>query len=428
MRNYARDLSAYTLGYIHRGHRGGFTAVKAARGVDNSFQNFMKRKGVSKKSPASKRKAFSKSKLKRTAGKTRRTLFKSKRSYPKLRSASSRQLEISQHNDLSSKSFTVGRHHSRGKGVGRYLFSESWDIINADENEGQQSISSGKYLMTTQQLFGQSLTTTRVNLDKWAISPYQMNPYVSTNTTGYFPYQVDAANVANDSFHIQSLNAKFSMVGLSSIPMKVKIYWLMYKRHSIQTPYQVWNDAINYESMAGTTYAPTGQTTTTTAAAGKPTPFVVGQDPFRHKMFRQNFKAIHTETFVLQPGDQRHFDGHFNVNKTITEQYMRQLNSAGTTFIGGITIVPFVIAHGGLVHIKDTDTSEVTYGRISYGLVSNNIYTFKAVRADRVSTIRHFSGMVEAASTSHAGLGLTTPIKEFVVNDTDDAAQNLIIA
>lgn len=436
LRKFTRNASAYALGYIHAGHRGGYVAYKAASAFDNSLPKSSTMTPVPRKhksrTPRTPRAVRYTKKFKKhpSAWKSsRKTLFQGKRFAPFSNVYAAKTQDISQHNDLSSKSkrIVLRKGKRSNKLIGRYLYSENYDTTVDGENEGKQSVCLGKYLMTTVQLVGGQSSNLIASTTTWGVDPYQMNPYVNSAAGAY--WSTTPALAYDDQFHIDSCNAKFSIVSFSAIPQRVKIYWLMYKKNcgSTRTPDQIWTDCIDAEALGSTAYVPPTVETATTATAGKPDAYTVGQDPFRHKTFRSYFKKLHAEEFSLQPGDQRHFNIHLDINKTINQLAVRELQVSNNYFMGGVTIVPMIIAWGGLVHIKDTTTVGVTYGRHSYGVVSNNIYSFKGVKMDRVSTIRHFNGMVIGNSGTHEVLASQT-VREGMIDDTDDPQANMYLS
>lgn len=436
LRKYTRNASAYALGYIHAGHRGGYVAYKVASAFDNSLPKSKSMTPIlrnrKRKLPHS---GFTPIRYHNKKGKksVRRLLWTKKgakgKKFGPFSNVYSKAQDISQHNDLSSKSVRIVIRKSKGRSnklIGRYLYSENYDTTIDGENEGKQSVCLGKYLMTTLQMVGGQSSNLVASATTWGVDPYQMNPYVNSAAGAY--WSTTPALAYEDQFHIDTCNAKFSIVSFSAIPQRVKIYWLMYKKNcgSSRTPDTVWQDCIDAEALGSTAYIPPTVETATTSTAGKPDPYTVGQDPFRHKTFRNYFKKMHAEEFSLQPGDQRHFNLHLDINKTIKQLDVRELQVSNNYFMGGVTIVPMVIAWGGLVHIKDTATFGVTYGRHSYGVVSNNIYSFKGVKMDRVSTIRHFNGMVIGDSTTHTA-AVGTTLREGYIDNTDDVAGNILL-
>lgn len=427
-RNFARNTAAYTSGYILGGHAGGFAAYKGAEYLDNSLQKMRQTRSQSKRTPTFRsKKGISgggkkriKQVTKKRMGSTPKTLFKKKpRMYKK------DPLDVSGHNDMAMHKFPIVIRKPKGKkvGVGRYLYQETWDGFSTTL-EGKQILKICKYFATSQQLLGDTLTLDRTEKDSWAINPCALNPYQNiTNPTAYPSYQT-----TNDSFYLKSIKAQLAVVSTCTIPQKVKVMWLMYKKNCNMNPQQLWDAAILYEGMGASAVTfpsnPTVQLTSAYTSTGQAPAEFIEQSPFQFKMFRQYFKLLHKEEFCLQPGDQRHFEADIQINKRFDIPYIRSMkNTSSDQFLGGITVVPVILHYGGLVQIQKSSTLDTTYGIADIGIMQNNTYNFQAVKADRLSANKTFVGHVSAV-TADLDLISTTTTREFTVNVVDAAAAN----
>lgn len=438
LRKYARNASAYATGYILGGHVGGFAAYKGAEYLDNSLSKMQKTRSQSKRTPtrrtlkgrSGKGAKRIKNVSKKRMGSTAKRLFKKARPNPR-----GDPLEISGHNDMSKKRFSIimsRKKPLRGKYVGRYLFQETWDGYSST-TEGKQTTLICKNLMTSQQLLGSTLMVNRDEVGSWAIAPQILNPYANITNTATFP----GGGTANDSFFIETIKAQLAVISTCTIPQKLKIMWLMYKKNSNQDPKAIWDAAITYESMGESAIAFPNLPTAVnlSGAGGTTTPFYPGiatkdfveSNPFSLKMFKQYFKLLHLENFVLQPGDQRHFEALINVQKRFDIPYIRSMkNSSDDQYLGGITVIPIIVSYGGLVEIQKSSKIDITYGRGAFGILQNNLYKFKAVKADRLSSQTTFAGHPSTNAGSDLDPASSTTTKEFTVNVTDTATYNIL--
>jgi len=425
LRGYARNASAYTLGYIYGGHAGGFAAYKGAKYIDNSLQKMGKRKSVFKPRPKGKsNKWIKKPTLKRKGDVMLKDGGRKRRKIANPRTGGGDKLEISGHNDMVFHKFSIWlrKASKRGLHVGRYAYQETWDGLSVTE-EGKQYSKVCKMFMTAQQLLGSVLAANRLETESWGCDPCALNPYSTITNTGIYP----SGQTANDAFYLESIRAQLSVVSTCTIPQKIKIMWLMYKVNSNQTPTAVWDSSINYEAMGQASIVyPSNPTIGLTAGGQAPKEFVE-QSPFMFKNFRKHFKLLHQEQFVLQPGDQRQYEAFIQVNKRFDIPYIRTIkNATGDQYLGGITVVPMIIHYGGLVQIQKAGTLDTTYGIADIGIMQNNRYTFRAVKADRISTNKTFVGHVSAVTADLDPISTTTT-REFTVNVVDAAAANISI-
>jgi len=434
-RNYARNAAAYTTGYILGGHVGGFAAYKGAEYLDNSFPKMATTRQQRRRTPRGAKRYIAANKVgsgslkrkrtrnvsKKRMGNTPRTLFKKTKIAHAPRGD---MLEISGHNDMSMHKFNVSVRapKARDKGVGRYIYHETFDGLSATL-EGQQVTYICKNFMTSQQLLGLTVATDRRDKEAWACDPCALNPYQNITTVGTYT----GGQTANDSFYLQSLTAQLAVVSTCTIPQKIKIMWLMYKKNSNQSVTSIWDASITYESMGQTALTYPANPTVLNPTPGTATKDFIESNPFSMKMFKQYFKLLHKEEFCLQPGDQRHFQATFGINKRFDIPYLRSMkNTSADQYLGGITIVPVIIHYGGLVQIQKSGVLDTTYGIADLGVMQNNKYIFRAVKADRLSVSRTYAGHVSAVTGDLDPISTTTT-REFTVNVVDAAAPNISI-
>jgi len=351
----------------------------------------------------------------RTWAKRKRT---KKRKYHKTKS-------VGQHNSMSVSGFLIDLSRKRkcvGKGSGRY--HETWDYVfpTTGNTEGLEAIEQFKKCFTYNQLIGVT-SNERSAVDYWGCEPTSLNPYEYSDpsrTGSYFNVQV----YDNDKYSIKGCKQVLSVLNLSTIAAKCKIYWLLHKHDSQYDPTEVWQ-----QCLADTRYGQQSQTYAATAldptvTAGQPVYNNLGQDPFQCPAFRQMFKLLHREDFVLQPGETHEISGYIKMNRIIDKVRIKQekpgykISSTDLTpmYVGGLTITPLILYEGALVHIEDENLEEITTGRCKLGAFIENEYVFKFLPSNRLSTQRNFAGNVIQGSHSAP---VDTVINEGIINDLD---------
>lgn len=332
---------------------------------------------------------------------------------------------VGQHNSMSVSGFLIDLSRKRkcvGKGSGKY--HETWNYVfpSSGNTEGLDAVEQFKKSFTYNQLVGIT-SVVRNDVDHWACEPTSLNPYEYSDPSGtgsYFNTQV----YDNDKYSIKGVKQVLSVLNLSTIAAKCKIYWLLHKHDSQYDPEQVWQQCLADAQYGQAAQVTAASTLTVNATAGQPQYLNLGQDPFQCPGFRQMFKLLHREDFVLQPGETHEISGYIKMNRVIDKIRIKQekpgyqISSTNATpmYIGGLTITPFLIYEGALVHIEDSSTEEITTGRCKLGAFVENEYIFKFLPTNRLATQRNFAGNVIQGSHSAP---VDTTINEGIINDLD---------
>nr|WAE43071.1 MAG: capsid protein [Cressdnaviricota sp.] len=336
--------------------------------------------------------------------------------YLKIGATQNRMAEISQHNDMSYKNLRIvlnaPKHHKNLRG--RYQYSHTWDFINTTGNEGSQNTDECKKMLTLNQITG-VITTTRLDTISWGVDPIYLNPFVLSDTAStYFTGQ---QAYKEDRFHLETVNQKLQLLSLSSIPIKARVYWLQYKIDSDKSVSTIWAELLSAETMGQSgTVTPAQYTTTLVSTPGMCTINTLGLNPMTTPGFKKAFKMLNAQTIVLQPGDQKYFNVHFDIHKTFQRAVFLESKAQ---FKKNLTIVPFIIHNGGLVSITDSGgRSEVTTGTTKLGIFVQETFKFRALSPTRISTDRWYQGHVVNAAGDHAVMTSDTS-REYQENDTD---------
>lgn len=343
----------------------------------------VRKRAVSKSAPKKKFKLAQKTKGKKPPSYTKTMTVKK----------STNLQDISQHNDLSERriSLSYPRGSFRFKSLGHYFYQDSFQKVISGPI-GDQQVAVLKGTMTYNQLAG---VTSNVIADenKWQSDPMLLNPFVNVQqASSYFPGPLPVY-AANDRFAVKSISVSLSMLSMEKIAQKVTVMFMLCRHNTTVPPNTQWVQALVAEGMTQLDNFSPANLATTVATAGKFTPNLVGQMP-TSRIFTKLWKCIGTHSVVLQPGDQRSIRGHFNVNKSVTREWLTAQST--NLYLGGFSIVPLVIIHGALVAITDNQTgmahalrpTQVTYGATKVGFLQKVSLNFFALPVTRISTVR----------------------------------------
>lgn len=305
----------------------------------------------------------------------------------------------SQHNDTSSKRFRVvlNKPWYKSKFGTAFRFTETWDGVFTTK-EGKQDIAFLRVFGNRSQLQGGTPTTLRADPQLSFVNFYELNPYRANGGSTLFPAGSAATVAANDMIFYRSVYGKVAMINLTNLATQVKIYWFLCKKDTAKSPDTIWIDGLNAMAM-GLAAAPDVMSTTVAVnTPGLPSYDDLGQSPFNVKEFKQFYKPVHSETVILQGGDQRDVNFRFEINRLIKKQAILDRASA---FLAGLTVVPFAIIKGSLVAVGDTggatEGSEVTVGKTKVGFMCTNTHVFYPVPAEnKTPTTVTYNGVVSS--------------------------------
>lgn len=360
--------------------------------------------------------------------KIRKVTYKKRKNFGKFsadfrwkRMTKSVQQAISQHNNLSTRSFkyTIRNGPPLRKKVA-YKYMSTWDTIISG-SEGIQALGVLKSIGSRLQLLG-TTSTARQDPLRDADNYYDLNPYKFLTGSGIFPTQAASAGaaVASDKIMYKYVSGTLSVLGMESISQKVEVLWCLCKKDSNDSPFDTWDNTLFSMRMGTTPAVPSAFTTGNTATPGAGTPTNPGAHPSQLPGFREMWKIIRSEKLLVQPGDQIDINFFFKINRLIDKINM---DRSVTNYMGGYTIVPLIIQLGGLIGITETaqpsPAVEVTHGATKVGYHLRLVHTFQALPATaRLPVTRFFPGAVVGAHTNAARY----------VEDTDEVDVGIKIA
>lgn len=294
--------------------------------------------------------------------------------------------------------------HEKLLGTYQYRNINQWVIQGL---QGHQVADFAEVMMTRPQVLGASLSSNRGERYRWADNPYQLNPFSEVPTSLLYS---GTSTPASDLLYIKTLKTVTHMLNMTKIPMNVDVYWLTSKYDTSDNPIDTWTNILNDKSIGQSTQVGATATTTASATAGTALRIDYGANPFHHVEFAKVWKCVKSSHVIAQAGEQVDLYLDFQVEKIISRATL--LSSRKQDFLKGITVFPIFIARCGLEGIATAEgaaASEVAYGQVKLGVVSNQLYTFGALPQSRISTARTYTGTI-----------VSTTQVEKTIDDDDD--------
>jgi len=188
-------------------------------------------------------------------------------------------------------------------------------------------------------------------------------------------------------------------LNMSNIPTDVEIIFLVSNRDQDTSPVTAWTKCIEEEKLNQVT--PVAPSVDSTAAGGFGFREIdnVGNHPFQYASFKKYWRMIGQYKVVLQPGNQHSIKSRIHWHKSFTKKVLDTYDS-DVTYLKGVSVMPMVIANGGLVGIISEAAStqpsrEVLNGPVKLGWKQELEYIFKALPVQRLKTQRVFEGLME---------------------------------
>lgn len=317
---------------------------------------------------------------------------------------------ISQHNDWSSRpsrTVLIGRWKSPVKTFGHFHLSHFYSGI-IKQVEGRQGIGQGMEIFNLNQCLG--VTSNAVNnAGAWGTDPFQLNPYSVAPTTAIYP---GIAGVASeDKIFIKDVDHCLRIVSMTTIPQKIKIYWMLCKKNTTTSVAQLWTNLLDDTSLGqGAATAPTTLAGPLTFQPGKGFTNDLGRTPYQVPAFKKFWKLLSRDQMILQPGDEISVKRKFVYNRMLQKGMLEEVSGL---YVPGYTVLPFVIVEGSLVGISTAlgvEATQVAPGSCKVGIFSKDTINFKATPVNRYSIERNEPAFIRNDTTD--------VLKQ--VDDTDD--------
>lgn len=324
---------------------------------------------------------------------------------------------MSTHNDLST-------HYCRIQPLGKAKGKTSGMFKYCDQRQAVVSCLPGTGLVqdvqgicTKDQITGTSLSSTRSNGLTWPQSPFDLNPFVQVPTSVLYPGPHPLV-VDGDKIKIGKAGYRLDLLNMENIPVEVEVLFLVSNRDQLLSPTAAWNKCIQEEALSQAAPAAAPTVATISGGVGFRQLDSIGNHPKAYASFKKYWRTIGTYKVILQGGDQ-----HSIVSKL---QWFKKFGLLETkerqgTYLKGVSMMPMILAHGGLVGIKDGSgagpTTQVINGPVKLGWKQELEYEFHALPVQRLRTQRIFEGLVEPTGAYYLG-----------IIDDEDAATTVAVA
>lgn len=299
------------------------------------------------------------------------------------------------------------------KTLGTYMYQNQnqWVMFSA---QGFQNVDYTEVMLTRDQLRG-STADSRTNRLAWADDPYHLNPWSTRPTNPIYSVPADPDLVSpNDVLYIKSIKVQHEILNMTILPQKVKIYFLTPNFDTSVNPIDCWNTIIADKNGGQTVAVPAQDLATANATPGQASGTNPGANPFNHIEFKNQWRVIASGQVVIQAGEQCNFKMNIGIEKIVARNTVTNVRTV--QYLKGLTVFPMFITSAGLAGIAaniNTEATEVGYGEVKIGVVSNQKYLFGALPVSRKSFNRIYPGLIE-----DAGQGAAAEATR-IINDED---------
>lgn len=191
--------------------------------------------------------------------------------------------------------------------------------------------------------------------------------------------------VQNAVFIDHAIN-QFKFLNMQNVPIKCELLLITPKFDTSVDPLTNWGNGTEYDAfgkpsyVAQSTYGQTGST------PGQPSRFVVGEKPYMHKEWNRCWRILRKKEFILQPGDQRNYKWYLEYKRVC---FRENLVTRAGQYMANWTVIPVLIAHGGLVGLApnaESATGEVGYAGLKLGVVQEINYKLRGIPLPKYHT------------------------------------------
>jgi hypothetical protein len=305
---------------------------------------------------------------------------------------------MSGHNDLSLHgigSVQVGK-HSKCKSMGKFTYRNTNQFV-LTASQGYSAFDFLEVIAVRaafQAGVGNGNRADRLQID---IDLFALNPYAQQPNSALFPTGTSLAVASNDVIYLNSVESKISLLSMESVAQIVEIMWVTPKHDTSIDPVACFNASLfatGYGQAVGTTAL---DTATTAVTSGYEYSGFYGLNPFENPMFSKQYKLLKAKRVVLQPGDQYHCALNLKYGQYINRDTIT--NHRQETYLRDLTVIPLLVARGGLAGIgPTTTTTEVAFVAPKVGCVHDYKIVLNALPNSRQSVTRSFQGVVSLSA------------------------------
>lgn len=295
--------------------------------------------------------------------------------------------------------------YKHGKTLGKYEYqnSNNWVVQGI---QGQQVVDYMEQLFNRAQLLG-PFSSVRNDRGLIADDLFTLNPFYQIPASAL--YSATTGVPRTDILYMKEVNVGLHLLSMTQYPQVVKIYWMTPVFDTNTAPIEAWDSILAAKRNGQINQTVASTLGAINATAGFASIGDVEGNPFHHKEFRKQWKALKAHHLVLQAGEQVNLNVSFDYEKVVAKE---SLELRTNLYLKGISVYPMIIAHGGLVGLSPDDPTkctEVGYGAVKIGTLMNYKMRFGALGQSRFSTARTYDGNIS---------GFTGSKK--VIDDEDD--------
>lgn len=299
-----------------------------------------------------------------------------------------------------------------------------YNVVNSAEGinfEGQQGYNIFGTHGSLDQLYNTS-SAPGIN-SAFDFNPFDQDP--NRNVTGG-GIVADAYNPTSSMILFKTVTSNMQVSNFSTCPCTVTAYLIMNKQNLNDTPTNVWLQAITELAMGQSastqpiTYAGIG-----TQVAGYPARTTYGNSPFSYNLFHRYYRKLKTYTFELGAGSTERISYTVQVNKVLSEAWLKEQNTVGTQGLAGVTMYWLLIWRPVPVELYEAGNAKsvTTTGMAKIAVVHNTQYTFTSAGQTKTALNRQAVGLVSESALTAGVAG-----NEKIINVVDGVISNTLLA
>jgi len=298
------------------------------------------------------------------------------------------------------------------KTIGKYAYHNINPWI-MQSNQGVQNVDYLDVILSRDIIVGtaNSNRTSRLQL---ADDLYQLNPY-TVDPTNNIHTAATTGTARNDVMYVDSVRVVFEFLNMTILPQEVQLIMCTPNFDTSINPIDSWIQIVTAKGLTQATAVTAVDIATPTATAGGAVLAFPRETPFVHREFRKLWTALNKTKICLQAGEQVNIEMIFKYNRIIEKELFA--TSRTGQYLKGLTIFPMCITNAGLAGISSSaelEATEVSYGEVKVGVMTNQYYSLGALPATRKSFARVFPGFVQ-----NVGLGVTSEVQKIFGDDDD---------
>lgn len=296
------------------------------------------------------------------------------------------------------------------KTIGKYSYHNITPWI-VQSSQGVQNVDYLDVILTRDIIVG-TANTSRTSRLQLADDLYQLNPY-TVDPTNNIHTGVTTGTARNDVMYIDSVRVVFEFLNMTILPQEMQLIMCTPNFDTSINPIDSWIQIVASKGLTQATATTAVDISTGTASAGGAVLAFPRESPFTHREFRKLWSALNKTKICLQAGEQVNIEMVFKYNRIIEKELFA--TSRTGQFLKGLTIFPMVITNAGLAGISSSEVleaTEISYGEVKVGVMTNQYYQLGALPATRKSFARVFPGFVQ-----NVGLGATSEVQKIFGDD-----------